>query len=352
MSSLRIVSYNILADCYVRVHEQPWNAFSYCSEEHISAEVRYPRIVENLIQSNADIILLQEVMFEFRDELWQLPLYLVDALQAQGYVAIMQGLKQKDISKNAVRNKKMVGKAIPTGLAIFWKNEKFKEFDVSKYGSGSGMTVYLQIPETKSVLCVNNIHLVGDPAKSDQHLKQLEGAKKQLDNKNVHDAVKKGLVDCVYEFVCGDFNGEVTVTTAPVCTAGNEVQMKDSSDDKDNSKSEGEHDERTRTVIGEWFHDNVFQRAPTGTSWASDATSAELDHMMYRCIHHPQQQYQQEEEEGPAPLILCTHCIPEINLDMEIDTSLVGGLPNEFHPSDHVMVQADFCIVNNSSNGA
>jgi mRNA deadenylase 3'-5' endonuclease subunit Ccr4 len=266
-------------------------------------------------------------MFEFRDELWQLPEYLVSALQEHGYAAVMQGLKQKDIAKNAVRNERMVGKAIPTGLAIFWKNEKFTEFDVSKHGSGSGMTVYLQIRGSDSLLCVNNIHLVGDPSKFDQHLKQLEGAKKQLDNKKVLDSVKTGSVTCVYEFICGDFNGEVSTATTTETTTS-------TGDNNDNNT-----ESVVRTTVGEWFHDNCFQRAPTGTSWASDISASALDHVMYRC---QQQQQQQKEGVELSSLIVCAQCVPELNVEM--DASLVGGLPNQFHPSDHVMLQADFYI--------
>ena len=34
-TQVNIMSYNILADCYVRVQDQPWNAFSYCEDEAI-----------------------------------------------------------------------------------------------------------------------------------------------------------------------------------------------------------------------------------------------------------------------------------------------------------------------------
>jgi mRNA deadenylase 3'-5' endonuclease subunit Ccr4 len=332
-ASLRIVSYNILADCYVKVPDQPWNAFSHCSEEHISFSDRCPRIMENLIQSDADVIVLQEVMFEFRDELWQLPEYLVCALQGEhGYTPVMQGLKQKEIAKNALRNEKMVGKAIPTGLAIFWKTEKFTEFDVSKYGSGSGMTVYLQIRGTDSLFCVNNIHLVGDPLKFDQHLKQLEGAKKQLENKKVLESIKDESVSCVYEFICGDFNGEVAVVSS--ATTGTEEE-----------DSDGKSDCVQRTTVGEWFHENSFTRAPTGTSWASDSSASVLDHVMYRCrCPSLRQEEEGATEHSSLPPIVCFRCVPEEQShdNNEVDASLVGGLPNRFHPSDHVMLQVDF----------
>jgi mRNA deadenylase 3'-5' endonuclease subunit Ccr4 len=305
---LRVVSYNILADCYVRVPDQPWNAFTHCTEEHLVYTERFPRIIEKLIQSNADVILLQEVMFEKRNDIWQLPEDLVVALQAQGYQCVMQGLKQKEIASNALRNERMVGRAIPTGLAVCWKEERFTEFDDSKGRSGSGMTLYLQLKECHNcVLCLNNIHLVGDPQQFSQHLKQLEGAKKQLNNVKVLDSIKKGTVTNVFDLICGDFNGDII-------TASDEGEI-------------------VPSTIGEWFRDNEFHRASTGISWASDTNSARLDHVMYRC----------RQQEG-AGLITCEPhlCFPRQS--DEIDTSLIGGLPNEFHPSDHVMVQVDFSI--------
>lgn len=326
--AFRVVSYNVLADCYVRVPEQPWNAFSYCSDEHVAFTDRCPRIINNLIQSNADIIVLQEVMFEFRDDLWQLPEYLTSALHEHGFVCVMQGLKQKEIAKNALRNEKSVGRAIPTGLAICWKSEKFTEFDESKSGSGSGMTAFLQFRDDNNsssgaVICVNTVHLIGSPSKFDQHLKQLEGVKKQLENGKVTESVTNGSSTCVFDFICGDFNTDVE-------SNGLAFDSRDCQ----------------RTVVGEWLHDNNFQRAPTGVSWASDSSSSRLDHIMFRC----RQQQQLKEVQGVMPeqslksWISCVEhqCFPEVKEEM--DASMVGGLPNQYHPSDHVMLQADFCV--------
>ena len=280
-------------------------------------------------------------MLEFREQLWQLPDYLTSPLQAQGYAAVMQGLKQKEIAKNALRNEKMVGKAVPTGLAIFWKHDKFIEFDDSKSGSGSGMTVFLQMQDesssSSSLVCVNNIHLVGDPAKFDQHLKQLEGAKKQLDTKKITDSLKNGTVACVYEFICGDFNGDVLA----VATASDEK------DEDGGSCSSG------RTTVGDWFHSNSYQRAPTGTSWSSDTSTSSLDHIMFRCQQEKEHEQEQgedkkmveedtEQQELSSCLIRCARCLP--GQSEELEHTLAGGLPNQFHPSDHVMLQADFDV--------
>jgi mRNA deadenylase 3'-5' endonuclease subunit Ccr4 len=320
---LRIVSYNILADCYVRVPDQPWNAFSYCEEEYLLFSNRCPRIVQNLLQSNADIIVLQEVMFEFRDDLWQLPEYLVHPLLDAGYVPVMQGLKQKEIAKNALRNDRMVKRAVPTGLGIFWKHERFTEFESGKHSSGGGMTVFLQPRESSMVLSLNNIHLVGDPQKFDQHLNQLNGAMKQILNKNLEEALKQKSISCVYDFICGDLNGDVVVPSA-------------------NGDTE-------RTIVGQWFIDNCFLRAPTGLTWSNDTSWSRLDHLMFRRRESMQCDTEAINDNTCTLLphmIECCKCLPPDVSKRDIE-SLGGGIPNQYHPSDHVMLQVDFKLGHN-----
>ena len=111
-----IMSYNILADCYVRVPNQPWSksyiisteypnifidGFPFCADEFLDWNRRRSAISEELKSYQADIVCLQEVMFEKIDGTWRLPLWLSDFLSL-GYEGVMQGLKQKEIQKNSV----------------------------------------------------------------------------------------------------------------------------------------------------------------------------------------------------------------------------------------------------------
>lgn len=152
-TAVSLLSFNLLAPCFVRVEGQPWNAFAFCDDERLAWERRRPRILELLQKSEADVICLQEVVLESRTPLggdaeqWMLPAWL-DELR--GYTPVLQGLKQKDWEHAAQRNLRVVGHKAPTAVAIFYKADRFEEFAPSKHGSGSGSTIFIrcrQAPE-------------------------------------------------------------------------------------------------------------------------------------------------------------------------------------------------------------
>lgn len=130
-----VLSFNVLADCYVRVEGQPWNAFAHCEDAHLAWEQRLPQVLQLLNGSGADVICLQEVMVEKRAppgggaEEWRLPSW---TDQLQGYAGVLQGLKQKEWDKNSERNQKHIGRSIPTGVATFYNMKRFEESAASK----------------------------------------------------------------------------------------------------------------------------------------------------------------------------------------------------------------------------
>jgi endonuclease/exonuclease/phosphatase family metal-dependent hydrolase len=198
-----IATYNILADCYVRVAEQPWNAFAHCRDEDIRFDDRITKITKQLLDIKADVVCLQEVMFEKRpnkasgDQLWSLPAW-TEALSEDGYVGVMQGQSQKEWEKNAQRNKRMVGKPIPTGVASFFRRETWEEIEPSKHGAGSGTVLFLRQRNFSTLqLAIGNTHLVGDPKKAEAHLQQLTGLQKNMAK----------CPQCV-RLICGDMNGD------------------------------------------------------------------------------------------------------------------------------------------------
>jgi mRNA deadenylase 3'-5' endonuclease subunit Ccr4 len=298
-SSIRIVSYNILADCYVRVPGQPWNAFEYVQDEYINWNNRQPKIIQNLLYSNADVICLQEVVFEFNDGLWGLPRW-CEALQHVGYTGVMQKMTQKEWTKNAERNLKMVGRREPTGLVTFFRNEKFEELTDSQHGSGSGVTVFLKFrceeATTQPVFAINNIHLVGDPSKFDAHEKQLNGAFKHFQHLQKTISMPQSNFN-LFEFICGDFNGDIDLDNSVI------DQMKST-----------------------WFLSKGFQRAPTGSSWSNSASISRLDHIMFR---------------STSSSLTVNDYSPK-NEDHLNSFSI--GLPNQDEPSDHLMIRVDFGI--------
>jgi mRNA deadenylase 3'-5' endonuclease subunit Ccr4 len=305
LRSLKIASYNVLADCYVRVPDQFWNAFAYCSDENLDWYQRCPKIVAELLNTRADVLCLQEVVFEQRDGLWALPAW-TDALVDQGYTGIMQGLSQKEITKNSERNLKMVGKPTPTGLAVFYKRDLLKETLPAKHGSGSGSTVFLQpSSDAEIILAINTLHLVGDPSKFDMQTKQLQSAYKNFSVVEQHAAKTKGASVAVLEVICGDFNGDINMEDA-----------------EENS-------------VSGWFRSNGFSRVPTGATWANDTSISRLDHFMYRTYSHSSTDVGTAftvREYGPQS-------------DERAEAALPYGLPNSTCPSDHLMIHATFDII-------
>lgn len=279
---LSLVSFNILADCYVRVEGQPWNAFTHCTDAHLAWEHRRPRILELLRATAADVICLQEVMAERRappgggSAEWCLPAW-TDELC--GYTGVLQGLKQQEWTKNAERNLRVCGREVPTGVATFFKTSRWEEAAPSKHGSGSGTVVFLRCRDAPGdgaaalEVAVGNIHLVGDPEKFEAHVKALSSLRKNMGNK------------FPLRVICGDFNGEI----------GPESE------------------------VSKWVAQEGLIEAPTGSSWAAPGDAQRLDHVLH----------------APSLRVLAASgpLAPE---------EVASGLPCASCPSDHAPVAALF----------
>ena len=177
---VHVATWNVLADCYVRVPNQPWNAFSRCPAHALAWDERRPRIAAWIASSPHHVLALQEVVFEKRlaetagEERWCVPAWLEEAAAQAGFAAVMPDTKQADIEKNAARNLRAVGRATPTGLVTLYKTDRF-ELTGAKHGSGSGSVLFLNDTQSGKRFAVGNIHLSGNPSKSDAHLRQLAG---------------------------------------------------------------------------------------------------------------------------------------------------------------------------------
>jgi mRNA deadenylase 3'-5' endonuclease subunit Ccr4 len=289
---IKIVSYNILSDCYVRVPGQFWNAFEYCRDEFLDWNNRLPKILSTLMNSNAHVICLQEVTLDFIDNEWTLPVW-TNNLISNGYTAILQGLTQKEWTKNAERNLKMVGRKNPTGLVTLYKHELFEEYAPSKHGAGSGISIFIRQKGTLSTsvsLAINNIHLVGDPSKFEMQVKQLDGVLKHFNLSTSSSAI--------VEFICGDFNGSVNLI-----------------DD---------------SPLSRWFTQKFFLRTPTGISWSgANSNNLALDHIMYRIL-----------PVTADVTIQVSNYFPQDNV--EAIEALSDGLPSLKEGSDHLMIGSDY----------
>lgn len=237
--NVNIVSYNILADCYVRIPGQVQNNFSNCSDDSLEFQNRLGKIYRSLLQSNADVICLQEVMFEKRDNIWCLPKW-TDGLIRNGYTGVMQLRTMKDMNKHAEKNMELCGKENPTGVASFYLNDKFEECDkTKKKGSGSGVTLFLRDKISGFIIHINNIHLISRKDKFEFRENQLDGALRHFES---------SIINSNIQIICGDFNNDITGE----CT------------------------------VSKWFLKNSFERIPTGLSWMYDCCHLRLDHIMYR----------------------------------------------------------------------
>jgi len=237
---ISVLSLNLLSPCYVRVDGQPWNAFPHCEDKILDWPARRAKLLEILRRSDADVICLQEVTLEENDTgakevEWLLPSW----LQLDGYRAVPLGLKAKEWEKQAQRNERVCGLRAPTGVATLYRSSRFEEAAPAKSGSGSGLLVFLRgvepLPgggEGVLELAVGNLHLVGDPDKSSEHLKALNSLKKNFGKQDLR-------------IVCGDFNSECEPTAE----------------------------------VGKWFAEEGLQEVPTGSSWAEPGRSLRLDHI-------------------------------------------------------------------------
>lgn len=256
----------------------------------------------------------------------------MDSLFENGYVGVMQKMTQKEWSKNADRNLKMVGRREPTGLVTLYKRGRFIELIESQHGSGSGIVIYLQLKNNSNnnnfnnpIFAINNIHLVGDPSKFEAHEKQLNGAYKNLklgEKKILEINNQFQQFHQIYEFICGDFNGDVIL-----------IEQQQSQEEQQESQQQ----ESQRFTIGNWFLNNGFQRVPTGSSWANNQTISRLDHIMFN-----------NRNDNENCSIIIKEYFP-FNDEVALQT-LPNGLPNEIHPSDHLMIQVDFDFIFSENN--
>lgn len=81
-TTVRVMSYNILAHCYTSQKRIRDSLFSHCSFEVIDALKRFPKVLVELSSSNADIICLQELDLRVFDKLFQ------PALKGLGYKSL------------------------------------------------------------------------------------------------------------------------------------------------------------------------------------------------------------------------------------------------------------------------
>lgn len=101
----RVLSYNLLADCYSRHWDGRGSVHSYCSPQVTRAEWRMPRLLEEVLAFEPDIVLLQEVDAAWYEQHW------APALRSRGYEGIYTSKQHRTSSE---------------GLAAFVRAEAFE----------------------------------------------------------------------------------------------------------------------------------------------------------------------------------------------------------------------------------
>ncbi|EJK74330.1 hypothetical protein THAOC_03997 [Thalassiosira oceanica] len=189
-----------IAEVALQSSEQPQNTLTGSPHPHPWPK-RLKRIVETLRHANSDIICLQECE---RDTFGQLAQILSDC----GYDAITQeddrlGLpaRARNVSKHTKNRNHLV--------ATFWKREKFEPvYDVLI--RTRSMTTVLRLKggnESSPTLAVVNVHLEGNPNKSQERTHQLHYAMSDLARALQDDQSAIGKLNALV--LTGDFNCEL-----------------------------------------------------------------------------------------------------------------------------------------------
>eukprot|EP00667_Euglena_gracilis_P015515 EG_transcript_16143 len=236
-TSITVLSYNLLAPCYVRVEGQPWNAYAHCEAACLEWEARREGLLAELLACGADVLCLQEVLFEETAGRWHLPQWMAPLVQ-KGYTALLPQWKDKEWASQAERNMRVLGKRVTTGVVILFQHQKLSSCREYVTGSRSLVCFLRQGPNPADSYAVANVHLEGNPELADKQVAQLRAALSKVPREfpNV--------------ILCGDFNAECAAGSplATYIAAGTPVPMAE---------------------------------APTGITWAEPGRGLRLDHLLY-----------------------------------------------------------------------
>ena len=220
-SLFRVVSYNILADCYLEDEEICDSWFGYCPKYALAIDYRQQLLLKEIVGYNGDVVCLQECGRRLYDN------YLNPVMTSQGFAGLVK-------YKSGV---------MPEGEAIFFKKSKFalisehnfelKEALLNESCNNELLEKVKTVPEVydklitrttvaqfailqsvenpKDYICVVNTHLYFRPStpfiRNLQTIIVLNMLKKTIDifdqemkEKHVGDVYRTGVL------FCGDFN--------------------------------------------------------------------------------------------------------------------------------------------------
>ncbi len=195
-----LLSWNILAQCYFNPSKALPFQLSYghvgTKSPLMNWEYRKKKILNNILQSNKDIICLQEVEFVAYEK------DLLPFFSQHGFTGSMQTIKNKNH---------------PQGVATFWRPSIFLK--VSEFSRNRTLTTVLKDQQNR-LLAVVNCHLEGNPSKSGERTKQLCSTLLYLNKHFEHHAV----------IISGDFNCQNGASTSSAYLSLGHVPILNASD--------------------------------------------------------------------------------------------------------------------------
>ncbi|EDQ85606.1 uncharacterized protein MONBRDRAFT_34194 [Monosiga brevicollis MX1] len=180
-TNIRLVTYNVLADCYVRHHlrneEKRKHYFGDIPEEHLQWSHRWPCIQQEVRRLKGDIVCMQEVEFaKFDDEFCPF-------MQSLGYDRCIM---QNDTNREPDH---------PVGVAIFLRSARFEV--TKEHHRSRALILGLQDRVTSTSLALANCHLIAQASREADRLRQAESVMRLVERLNADATV-----------VLGDFNDE------------------------------------------------------------------------------------------------------------------------------------------------
>mmetsp|Transcript_15838 Transcript_15838/g.30997 ORF Transcript_15838/g.30997 Transcript_15838/m.30997 type:complete len:381 (-) Transcript_15838:52-1194(-) len=313
-SCLTVATYNLLAPCFVRVENQPWNAYPFCNNEQLQWNNRQALIVKQLTLLDADVVCLQEVQLEEKAaNEWVVPAWLKNGLP--NYTVVLQAFTAKQNKRTADRNQRVMGRRAVTCAAVMYRQTKFKAAAPHKSTSRS-LTVYLQLITTTITttgsntpeIAISCCHLEGNPNKQAEQLKQLQSAVQNLCARN-----------SLYRLVCGDFNTEAkagSIMHQYLHSLSLQPPPSSSPSPPPDAPPAAPAPSPATAVLG-----SPLTELATGLSWATPEDAMRLDHILY------------------SSSSLQATGVLDIAHSCKITHT---GLPNSECPSDHLLIAGCF----------
>ncbi|KAI5789427.1 Endonuclease/exonuclease/phosphatase [Pyronema domesticum] len=338
IDSFQVVSYNILCEKYATA-----NQYGYAANWTLDWQYRRERILNQLIESKADIVCLQEVDAESYDE------YLVPNMANSNYDGYHQ-VKTRARTMSPSESKKV------DGCATFWRSDKytmlakhslnFAQIAINREDLKKTVDIFnrvmpkdniativlLENRQTGSRLLVANVHITWDPEYRDVKLVQvailLEEIQKQAavwhDIKSPRDAsLPPGPVytetSQIPLLICGDFNSIADSGVYELLSKG---------------AIASDHDDLIGRSYGNLTEDGISHPFALKSSYShvgelkftnyTPGFTGVIDYIWYT-----------------ANSLTVTGLLGNVD---EKYLSTVPGFPNAHFPSDHILLQSEFQV--------